>query len=74
MREIPKNVIQAMRVIHDEWCNESDLAARLDYYRTMKDPEGANKLMTSVVLVDKWLTDDDISDKAVETAVADYWA
>jgi hypothetical protein len=74
MREASKQVCEAIECIMAEWGNETDLSARLDYYRSMKDEEGANKLMTSVVLPEKWLAGDDIGEKAVETAVAGYWA
>ena len=30
--------------------------------------------MTAVVLLEKWLAGDDIGEKAVEVAVAEYWA
>jgi hypothetical protein len=65
---------EAIEVVLAEWANETDLAARLDYYRTMEDEEGANKLMASVVLLEKWLAGDDIGEKTVENAVAEYWA
>jgi hypothetical protein len=73
MREASKQVCEAIEVVLAEWGNETDLAARLDYYRSMKDEDGANKLMTSVVLLEKWLAGDDIGEKTVEKAVAEYW-
>lgn len=74
MREASKQVCEAIEVIMAEWGNENDLSERVDCYQVAGDEEGARKLMTAVVLLEKWLADDDIGEKAVETAVAEYWA
>ena len=74
MREASKQVCEAVEVLLAEWGNENDLSERVDHYQNEGYPEEANKLMTAVVLLEKWLAGDDIGEKAVETAVAEYWA